>query len=98
VAASEAVTTRLGVQGVVIVRTAPGSPSEKAGLRGVNPTTGALGDVIVAVNERQVRRLADLTDEIEQVGVGKTVNLTLNRGGSQTSITVEITDIGASRP
>jgi 2-alkenal reductase len=54
--------------------------------------------VIVAANERQVRRLADLTDEIEQVGVGKTVNLTLNRGGSQTSTTVEITDIGASRP
>jgi len=98
VTGDEAVATRLGVQGVVIVRTASGSPAEKAGLRGVNPTTGALGDVIVAANERQVRRLADLTDEIEQVGVGKTINLTLNRGGSQTSITVEITDIAASRP
>jgi 2-alkenal reductase len=97
VAASEAVTTRAGVEGVVIVRTAPGSPADKAGLRGVNPTTGALGDVIVAANERQVRRLADLTDEIEQVGVGKTVNLTLNRGGRQTSVTLDITDIGASR-
>jgi 2-alkenal reductase len=53
--------------------------------------------VIVAANERQVRRLADLTDEIEQVGVGKTVNLTLNRGGRQTSVTLDITDIGASR-
>ena len=98
VAASEAVTTRLGVEGVVIVRTASGSPAEKAGLRGVNPTTGALGDVIVAANERQVRRLSDLTDEIEQIGVGKMVNLTLNRGGSQTSVSLEITDIGASRP
>src|SRR5712671_4168231 len=94
VTGDEAVATRLGVQGVVIVRTASGSPAEKAGPRGVNPTTGALGDVVVAANERQVRRLADLTDEIEQVGVGKTINLTLNRGGSQTSITVEITDIG----
>jgi S1-C subfamily serine protease len=82
---------------VVIVRTAPGSPADKAGLRGVNPSTGALGDVIVAANERQVRRLADLTDEIEQIGVGKTVNLTLNRGGRQTSVAVEITDISASR-
>src|SRR5437016_1413779 len=77
VTGDEAIATRLGVQGVVIVRTAPGSPAEKAGLRGVNPTTGALGDVIVAANERQVRRLADLTDEIEQVGGGKTINLTL---------------------
>jgi 2-alkenal reductase len=97
-AADEAVATRLGVEGVVIVRTAAGSPAEKAGLRGVNPTTGALGDVIVAANDRQVRRLADLTDEIEQIGVGKTVNLTLNRGGRQTSVTVDITDIGTSRP
>jgi 2-alkenal reductase len=97
VAADEAVATRLGVEGVVIVRTAAGSPAEKAGLRGVNPTTGALGDVIVGANERQVRRLADLTDEIEQVGVGKTVNLTLNRGGRQTSVAVDITDIGARR-
>src|SRR3954447_4448201 len=84
VTGDEAVATRLGVEGVVIVRTAPNSPAEKAGLRGVNTSTGALGDVIVGANERQVRRLADLTDEIEQVGVGKTVNLTLNRGGRQT--------------
>src|SRR5499426_2322749 len=78
VAASEAAATRLGVEGLVIVRTSPGSPAEKAGLRGVNPSTGALGGVIVGANERQVRRLADLTDEVEQVGVGKTVNLILN--------------------
>jgi 2-alkenal reductase len=64
----------------------------------VNATNGTLGDVIVGANERQVRRLADLTDEIEQVGVGKTVNLTLNRGGRQTSVTVNIMDIGPNRP
>src|SRR5262249_41847060 len=97
VAADEAVATRLGVEGVGIVRTTAGSPAEKAGLRGVNPATGALGDVIVGANERQVRRLADLTDEIEQVGVGKNVNLTLNRGGRQTSVTVDVADIGARR-
>src|SRR4051812_21855394 len=33
VAASEAVTARLGVEGVVIVRTQPGTPAERAGLR-----------------------------------------------------------------
>ena len=97
VAASEAVATRLGVEGVVIVRTAPGSPAEKAGLRGVNTQTGAIGDVIVAANGKPVRQLADLTNEIEQVGVGKPIGLTINRGGSRTSVTLEVTDIGASR-
>ncbi len=98
VAASEAVATRVGVEGVVIVRTAPGSPAERAGLRGVDASTGALGDVIVAANDKPVRRLADLTDEIEQVGVGKTISLTISRGGSRTQVSVEITDISANRP
>jgi len=98
VAANEAVATRLGVEGVVIVRTAPGSSAEKAGLRGVNTSTGTLGDVIVAANDKPVRRLADLTDELEQVGVGKTIAVTINRGGSRTSVTLEITDISANRP
>src|SRR5436190_23520445 len=47
VAGSEALATRLGVEGVVIVRTVPGSPAARAGLRGVNGATGQLGDVIV---------------------------------------------------
>src|SRR6184192_4360204 len=46
VAASEAVATRMGVEGVVVVKTAPGSPAEKAGLRGVDIEQGKLGDVI----------------------------------------------------
>src|SRR5262245_37261274 len=36
---SEAVATRLGVEGVVVVRTVPGSPAERAGLRGINAST-----------------------------------------------------------
>ena len=87
----------MGVEGVVIVRTVPGSPAERAGLRGVNPPTGAIGDVIVAANGKPVRRLADLTDELEQVGVGKTIQLALNRGGSKSSVAVDITDISQTR-
>ena len=97
VAGNEAAATRLGVEGVIVVRTVPGSPAERAGLRGINAATGTLGDIIVAVNDKPVNRLTDLTDELEQVGVGKTVQLTLNRGGSKVSVSVEVSDVSAAR-
>src|SRR5215471_18292333 len=71
--ADEASATRAGIEGVVIVRTVPGSSAEQAGLRGMDPNTRALGDVIVGVNGKPVQRLADLTGELERVGVGNKV-------------------------
>lgn len=93
VAASEAVTTRLGTEGVIVVRTAPGSPAERAGIRGVDLATGNLGDVIVSVDGKQVHRLSDLTDHIEQIGAGRTVRLTLKRGSGQRDLEVSVVDI-----
>src|SRR4051812_41967057 len=72
-AADEQVATRLGVQGVVVIQVVPGSPAERGGLRGVNAQTGELGDIIVGVDGKTVRRLADLAEQLEQVGVGKSV-------------------------
>jgi 2-alkenal reductase len=97
VAASESAATRLGIEGVIIVRTVPGSPAERAGLRGIDTATGALGDVIVAANGKPVRRLADLTEQLERIGVGQAIELTLSRGGSRTSVKIETTDIGNAR-
>ena len=94
VAADEAVGTRLGTEGVVVVRTISGSAAEKAGLRGMDPKTGALGDVIVAVNGKPVRSLADLTDQLEQIGVGGTAELSIKRGSTTTSVRVEVADLG----
>jgi 2-alkenal reductase len=93
VAGSEAFATRLGVQGVLVLRTLPGSPAARAGLLGYNPSTRELGHVIVAANGQPTRRLADLAEQVEQVGVGKTIELVLMRGSSQTSRTVEVVDI-----
>jgi 2-alkenal reductase len=42
VSASEQAASRLGVEGVVIVRTVPGSPADRAGLRGVDRARGEL--------------------------------------------------------
>jgi S1-C subfamily serine protease len=94
VAASEAVATRLGVEGVIIVRTAPGSPAERAGIRGVDLGSGALGDVIVQADGKPVHRLSDLTDQIEQVGAGKSIRISLKRGSQTRDINIDIVDIG----
>ena len=51
----------------------PGSPADRAGLRGVDQRAGIIGDVIVGVNDAPVRRLSDLTDRLERVGVGNKV-------------------------
>jgi S1-C subfamily serine protease len=93
VAANEAVATRLGMEGVVIVQAAPGSPAEQAGLIGIDFSVGKVGDVIVEANGRPVRRLADLTDEIEDVGVGKSLRLTIVRSREKRAVQVEIVDI-----
>jgi S1-C subfamily serine protease len=96
IAANEATATRLGVEGVVVVRTAPGSPAERAGLRGVDLNSGALGDLIVGVDGKPVRRLSDLTDLLEEVGVGKTVRLSVQRNGQTRTIETEVVDVSPS--
>ena len=96
VAANEAIATRLGVEGVVIVRTTPGSPAERAGLRGIDTDADTLGDVIVAIDGKRVRRLSDLTDEIERVGVGKSVRLSVERGDQTRRVDLDVVDIGRS--
>src|SRR6202048_482392 len=94
VAANEAVATRAGVEGLVIVRTVPGSPAERAGLHGVDVNAGRLGGVAVVGEGKPVRRLPDLTDELERVGVGKKVTLQVKRDGQNRNVDVEGMDIG----
>jgi 2-alkenal reductase len=93
VAANESIATRLGAEGVVIVRTQPGTPAERAGLRGLDVNSGTLGDVIVAINGRPVHRLADLTGQLEQIGLGNKVELTVKRGGGTRTMTIEVADV-----
>jgi len=94
VAAQEAAAAQLGIEGVVVVRTIPGSPAEEAGLRGIDPRTGDLGDVIVGANGQPVRRLSDLTAALEKVGVGQPIELTVERGGRRATVRVMISDMG----
>jgi 2-alkenal reductase len=94
IAAPESATARLGMDGVVVVRTLRGSPAATAGIRGIDQMTGEIGDIIVGVNGKPVRRLSDLTAELERAGVGKPVQLTVARGGRTTTVSVTIADVG----
>jgi S1-C subfamily serine protease len=96
VAASEAVATKLGVEGIVVVQTALGSPAARAGLVGVDLSRGTTGDVIVEINGQPVRRLSDLTEVLEQIGVGKSIRLTVRRGSQSRTVEVETIDISRS--
>jgi 2-alkenal reductase len=94
VTANEAAATRLGVEGLVVLRTVPNSPAARAGLRGINVSSGTLGDVIVSANGQPVRRLSDLTDQLEKVGVDRTIPIKVNRDGQTVNLDVMVTDIG----
>jgi 2-alkenal reductase len=94
VSAPEPITTRLGIDGVAVIRTAPDSPAQRAGLQGVDSRTGALGDIIVAADGKPVHHLSDLTDQLEQVGIGHKIRLTVRRNGQERTVDVDVADIG----
>jgi S1-C subfamily serine protease len=97
VAVSEETATRLGVDGIPILRTLPGSPAERAGLRGVDRRTGTLGDIIVSANNKPVQRLSDLTGELDETGIGHEVKLGIVRDSRRETASVAVVDIGQSQ-
>lgn len=95
VAASEALATRIGVQGVVVVRIATGSPAERTGMRGIDTRAGTLGDVIVEANGKKIERLADITDEMEQLGIGQRIKIKITRDGNIVPFEIELVDVSS---
>jgi 2-alkenal reductase len=53
---------------------------------------GVVADVITAVNGEPVHSMSDLANILEDVGVGKTARLTVERDGEPRSIDVPVTD------
>jgi 2-alkenal reductase len=95
VAANEAAATRLDVEGVIIVRTVPGSPAAPAGR--VDTARGVLGDVIVGVDGKPIHQLSDLSEELEQAGIGKTVQIEINRDDSKMTVSLQVADVSQPR-
>ncbi|HTW28399.1 MAG TPA: trypsin-like peptidase domain-containing protein [Acetobacteraceae bacterium] len=93
VTASPAASAQLGVQGVIIIRVIPDSSAAKAGLVGVDPETGMVGDIVVAVDGNAVSTVADLSAAFTRAGIGHTVTLTVDRNGATRQVKVAIADI-----
>ncbi|GJD42596.1 hypothetical protein AFCDBAGC_0434 [Methylobacterium cerastii] len=98
IAGQEATAARLGIDGVVVLRLLRGSPAASAGLRGVDPQTGTVGDVIVGVGDRPVHRLADLTAAIEAAGLGQQIDLAVERDGRVRRVRITTADVAENRP
>ena len=87
------ITERLDIEGVAVLRVTPGSPAAAAGLQGIRTEgNGAIlpGDVIVAVDGREVDSVARLLSRLDDFAVGDTVRLTVVRGGQRRDVSVRL--------
>lgn len=79
--ANQQLVSKLELPGPLILEVQSGSNAEKAGLRGTQQVHGGiiLGDVIIAVNDAEVRDYNGLRDVIEKYRVGERITLTVIR-------------------
>jgi S1-C subfamily serine protease len=86
---------RIGVEGVVVQEVVPGTPAERAGLRGleVNRRRVVLGDVVVGVDGKAVTTFDDLAYALETAGVGATATLEVERDGDRRNVRVPIVQV-----
>jgi 2-alkenal reductase len=92
VAAKQGETTSLGIDGVIILRTLPGSPAAQAGIEGATPD-GVIRDIVTKANGKPVHSMEELTSILEDEGIGKQVGLTIDRDGQTRTVNVTIVDI-----
>jgi S1-C subfamily serine protease len=79
-------------KGVVVASVTPGSPADNAGIidRVQNGNIPA-GDIIIAIDGHQVKRMEDIISYIEeQKSVGDIVVITVNRGGQAQELTATL--------
>ena len=70
----------LGIErGVQILHVTPGSPAQKAGLRGSRSMQNA--DIVTAIDGVEINRYGDLTAFIQAKDVGDTITITVYRNG-----------------
>jgi S1-C subfamily serine protease len=90
---NERLKTLLRVNGIVILRVSPGSAAERAGLKGamVSRDGGIVpGDIITAVDGKQVDTVSKLLARMDDHAVGDTLKVTVLREGQTIDIVVTL--------
>ncbi len=75
---------RLGFDGVMVLRTLPGSSAQRAGIRGITLyPDGSFdpGDIILTVDGKPVDSTRDIAEILEEHEVGDKVSVEISRGG-----------------
>ena len=81
---------RHGVTGVLIDQVYPNFGADRAGLRGTEPNTNQLGDIIVQINSEAVPTIADLRLILDRYQPGDEVNVTIIRDGETRDMVVTL--------
>src|SRR5581483_2286574 len=69
-------------QGVLVAEVLSDSPASRAGLRGGSRRDPASGDIIVAIDGRDVKAVEDIVAYLESKSVGDRVTVSFIRGGT----------------
>lgn len=91
--ASDAVSRRLRLNGVLIINVAEGSSAEAAGLKPTTPSRDggiALGDIILKVDDAPTPNEATLLDALANHNVGDTVELLIQRDDQRINVKVTL--------
>ena len=82
---NEAITSRLGIKGVLVLRVKNGSAASTAGLRGARMDSDGsftAGDIITAINGKPVDTVETFLSRLDDYRVGETVRISVLRDSS----------------
>ena len=90
---SDAISRRLGLDGVLIHEVFEGTGAHRAGLRPTVESRGGrivLGDVILRIDDRRTRTRNDLFNALSHYQVGDAVKVTVDRQGKRVTVPVTL--------